>query len=424
MVVNEEAKKLLRQGRVAEAEALFRRLLNQDPDNLQAINFVAMASLREGRYQQAVELLQHGVQIAPADALTQHHLGQALHDTGNLGAAAESHAAAVCLSPGFFVGRLHLARTLDELDRAHEALLQYTRAVHDAQQQGRWLDSNSTPAQLRPMVEQAVTRIRSGRRELFSTLLQPLRDEYGSGALQRVDKCLRIHLQEESPVYGDARQLPGFLFFPDLPTAPYFQRSLFPWIDWLESQTDTIATELRDLLPTAQGRERVFGDTVLERANLRSINLQPDWSGYYFYRHGQIRTDNCTRCPKTTDILRNIPLAQVPGHAPEVLFSVFAPDTHLLPHRGVTNTRLVAHLPLIVPSDCALAVGGEPHYWQQGRVVVFDDTFEHEAWNRSNQVRVVLIFDIWNPHLTEVERLAVTQLVTAIGEFRSAVDNV
>jgi aspartate beta-hydroxylase len=112
----------------------------------------------------------------------------------------------------------------------------------------------------------------------------------------------------------------------------------------------------------------------------------------------------------------------VAGHGPEVLFSVYTPGTHLLPHRGVTNTRLVAHLPLIVPQDCALNVGGELHPWREGRVVVFDDTYEHESWNRSGEVRVILIFDIWNPHLSAAERLAVARLVEAIGGFRHATE--
>jgi aspartate beta-hydroxylase len=115
-----------------------------------------------------------------------------------------------------------------------------------------------------------------------------------------------------------------------------------------------------------------------------------------------------------------LPLSIVPGHGPEILYSVFKPGTHLLPHQGVTNSRVVGHLPLIVPEQCALNVGGELHEWQEGRVVVFDDTFEHEAWNRSGSTRVVLIFDLWNPYLTEAERAAVTDIVVDISQFREA----
>jgi len=96
---------------------------------------------------------------------------------------------------------------------------------------------------------------------------------------------------------------------------------------------------------------------------------------------------------------------------------VLSPGTHLLPHRGVTNARIVAHLPLIVPVDCALRAGGEVHVWREGRLVFFDDTYEHEAWNRSGETRVVLILDCWNPYLTEAERAATGELMAAIGDF-------
>ena len=75
-----------------------------------------------------------------------------------------------------------------------------------------------------------------------------------------------------------------------------------------------------------------------------------------------------------------------------------------------------------MPPDCALKVGGEIHEWRTGRVVMFDDTYEHEAWNRSSTTRVVLIFDVWNPHLTEAERAALADLIAAMGDFRRAVE--
>jgi aspartate beta-hydroxylase len=191
----------------------------------------------------------------------------------------------------------------------------------------------------------------------------------------------------------------------------------------LESETSNIQAELRAVLPHSQRSERVFTSEELEQANLRGTGAAPSWTGYYLYRHGERREDNCTTCPRTARALESLPLSWVRDHGPEVLFSVFTPGTHLLPHRGVTNTRVVGHLPLIVPEDCALNVGGEIHAWAEGRAVVFDDTYEHEAWNRSTSIRVVLIFDMWNPYLTDIERAALADLIAAIGDFRETVEN-
>jgi aspartate beta-hydroxylase len=249
-----------------------------------------------------------------------------------------------------------------------------------------------------------------------------LAQQYGRQALGRVEKCLRIYLGEEAASYPDPRQCPTFLYFPDLPTQPYFDRSSFPWVDDFEAQTPAIRDELLAVLRSDDGRERVFDTDELERAHLKGLKGKPSWDGYYFYRHGVRREDNCSACPRTAQSLDSVPLCRVREHAPETFFSVFAPGTHLLPHRGVTNTRVVAHLPLMVPEDCALGVGGETHVWQEGRVVFFDDTYEHEAWNRSDRSRVVLIFDVWNPYLTEPERAAIADLVPAIGDLRSSID--
>ena len=233
---------------------------------------------------------------------------------------------------------------------------------------------------------------------------------------------LRIYLHEEQPVYPDARQRPTFLYFPDLPAMPYLDRGLFAWIGDLESQASTFRAELQSVLRADAGSEDVFGSPELAARNLCSARGAPSWTGHYFWRHGERREANCAACPATSSALDRLPLAHVADHGPEVLFSVFTPGTHLLAHRGVTNTRLVAHLPLVVPPDCALRVGGEDHVWEQDHVVVFDDTYEHEAWNRSEEVRVVLIFDLWHPHLTELERAAVACSIVAMGEFRQATE--
>ena len=85
---------------------------------------------------------------------------------------------------------------------------------------------------------------------------------------------------------------------------------------------------------------------------------------------------------------------------------------------GVANSRLTVHLPLIVPAGCAIRVGDDIHEWREGELFAFDDSFEHEAWNRSSELRVILLMDTWNPWLSEAERLAFTALVEGIGDFR------
>lgn len=417
-----EAKRLLQAGRLAEAERACAAVLEHTPDDVEALNVLALAAMRHGNPARAAALLERAIRVDAADPITFHHLGRALESIGNLPAAQAAMAEALRIRPDFYLSRLHYASLLERSGEADRSALQFVRAIRDAQSRNQWLDRASTPPGLRQLVEHAVRVTRGKRRSLLFGIAEPLSERYGRESMTRVEKCLRIYLGEEAAVFPDPRQRPGFLYFPDLPPAPYLDRATMPCIESLESRTAAVRAELLQLLPSGQGRERVFTSDEVERQNLRGTIGEPGWDGYYFYRHGIRRDENCDRCPATSAALDRLPLSRVREHGPEVLFSVFKPGTHLLPHRGVTNTRVVGHLPLVVPADCALSVGGEVHVWQEGRVVVFDDTYEHEAWNRSGQVRVVLIFDLWNPHLTESEREAVTGIVAAIGDFRDALD--
>ncbi len=419
--LQDQAEALLRAGRVDEAEQVFNRLLEHEPTHLQALGFLSMAALRNGQQPRALELATRAVEAAPAEPLTQFQLGQVRSALGSLSEARAAFSAAVALQPDFYVARLHLAAVLRQ-QRDPAAVVHAARALQDAQRAGRWLDAGSTPASLRPLVEAAVRHVREQRGAAFQQLFEPLAREFGATELGRVRRCVSIYLQETAPVFADPRQRPSFLFFPDLPTSAYFDTRTLDWIPRLEAASLEVRRELDALLPVTAQAERVFGDDATEGANLRGTRGAPSWNGFYFYRHGVRRDDNSRTCPRTASELERLPLCRVREHGPEVLFSVFTPGTHLLPHRGVTNTRVVGHLPLIVPADCALNVGGELHVWQEGRVVVFDDTYEHEAWNRSNTVRVVMIFDLWNPHLTVVECEAVKRLVEAIGDFRHSID--
>ncbi|MGH8201722.1 MAG: aspartyl/asparaginyl beta-hydroxylase domain-containing protein [Steroidobacteraceae bacterium] len=122
-------------------------------------------------------------------------------------------------------------------------------------------------------------------------------------------------------------------------------------------------------------------------------------------------------CPRTLQALRELPLCRIKGRTPTVLFSLLRPGAHIPPHHEFLNTRLICHLPLIVPPGCTLRVGNEKRSWREGQLVVFDDTMEHEAWKGSTELRVVLLFDIWRPELTNAERTLVARMLESIDAF-------
>jgi aspartyl/asparaginyl beta-hydroxylase (cupin superfamily) len=118
--------------------------------------------------------------------------------------------------------------------------------------------------------------------------------------------------------------------------------------------------------------------------------------------------------------LEGAPLSRAKGRMPSILFSLLRPGARIPPHTGVVNARLICHLPLIVPEGCGLRVGNEVREWVEGKAFVFDDTMEHEAWNQSSQLRVVLLFDVWRPELSDDERKLVAAMLEAIDDYGAA----
>ena len=422
-IMRRHAREHLHHHELAQAEALFAALLQQQPDDLEALQFLAARHLSRGEAGLAVGMLQQADNTQPGKPDILHQLGAAQSALGNTQNAVESLSHCVRLAPQMFIARLRLGMALEQQGDMHRALIAYFAAVNTAQSLGRWTSDATTAPGLRAAVHHAMQSIDRGRRALFDAVLEPLRQRYGRSALHRVDKCLAIYLGEKAPAYTDARQRPKFLYFPGIPSQPYYPCERFPWLDQLEATAADITQELQTLLQSGQHMEDFLGPQGAEAQSQMLTakgNQAASWEAYFFFRHGQRYEAASASCPRTAAVLDTLPLVRIRDHAPETLFSVLKPGTHILPHRGVTNTRLVTHLPLIIPSDCALKVGGETHIWQPGRCITFDDTFEHEAWNRSDHTRVVLIADSWNPDLTDTERAAVTDLVEAIGDFNDA----
>ncbi len=196
------------------------------------------------------------------------------------------------------------------------------------------------------------------------------------------------------------------IYYPFLPADEFFDRSHFPWFAEIEAQTDAIRAELQALLddPGEALRPYVKMDAGSPETIWSGLDNRLDWGACFLWEYGEPNQAVLDRCPATAAALAAIPGARIPGRAPSAFFSMLKPHTRIPPHTGVTNTRAIVHLPLIVPPGCGFRVGGETRAWEEGTAFAFDDTIEHEAWNDSDALRAVLIFDVWNPHLGERER--------------------
>ena len=210
---------------------------------------------------------------------------------------------------------------------------------------------------------------------------------------------------------------PTHFHFPGLAQREFHPRRLLPWLDELERATETIAEELRAVM-AAERTELVpyiQYDEHLPLAQWKPLNRNPDWTAIHLWRNGERVEANARHCPRTLRLLEGFPQPAIRGSGPNAMFSLLAPGTRIPPHVGVSNSRLVCHLPLIVPEGCWFRVGAETRYWQRGEAFVFDDTIEHEALNPSSELRIVFIFDIWHPDLSAAERESVAALIGSEG---------
>ena len=213
-------------------------------------------------------------------------------------------------------------------------------------------------------------------------------------------------------------QEPRYFYFPGLPQIQFYERSHFPWLDEVERATQDIRTELLEILEQPGAfTPYVQGDANRPRKDEAGMLDNPAWSAFYLWKNGEAIAENAARCPQTLHALRNAPLARVANRSPSILFSLLQRGAHIPPHNGLINTRLICHLPLIVPELCNFRVGNEVRPWVEGKAWAFDDTIEHEAWNTSDQTRVILLFDIWRPELTGEERALVCALFEAIDAY-------
>jgi aspartyl/asparaginyl beta-hydroxylase (cupin superfamily) len=213
-------------------------------------------------------------------------------------------------------------------------------------------------------------------------------------------------------------QRPTSFYYPGLPQRRYFDASEFPWAAAIEAAAHDIRNEL--LAEESAGSEGfspyLVSDPNRPRYEFHGLRDNPEWSTLQLWEKGQ-PSALAARFPLTMAAIEAVDLPRITVRAPNILFSKLTAGARIPPHHGMLNTRLVCHLPLIVPPGCGFRVGGETRAWEEGKLLIFDDTIEHEAWNAGNGDRTILIFDAWRPELDAIERQAVAALFEAVDGY-------
>ena len=398
-------------GRDAEANALWGRILEIDPGHERTLTTLGQHAFRTGDFQSARSAFRRLVDADGADPERWINLALACRQVKDEAAEQTAIQQALVLDPKHLVALILRADLLERQGKTHEAALVNVAIVQVSPPL-----QNLRP-ELRPAVSQALARWEQYGRELGAFLderLDPYYQEHARENLKRFRDSLDIMVgrkrryESRSEIYH----------YPGLAPIEFFDRADFPWLDSIEAATDAIRDEFVAILQAEEGfTPYISYPPGVPLNQWVELNNSPRWSAFHLYKTGKRVEENAAKCPKTMAALDGAPQPDQPGRTPAAMFSLLKPGTRIPPHTGVTNVRLVTHLPLIVPEGCGFRVGNDTRQWVPGRAWVFDDTIEHEAWNDSDKLRVVLIFDIWHPHLTLPERALITALTAGVNAF-------
>jgi aspartate beta-hydroxylase len=370
----------------------------------------AVEALRRGDARQARLTFERIVAAGEADAGAYLGLAYACAALKDRLAALAAVDRALALQPRDLRALILKADQLAESGDARAAASFYRAAVNASP------PAHELPAELRGEVRRAAAMCERYGAQFEAFLNDRLQAVAGTSG--RFRDSLEI-LAGRKKVY---LQEPRQYFFPGLPQIQFYERTHFPWLERLEAATAQIREELLEVMREEKQafRPYVEADPRLPYNEAQGMLNNPQWSAFYLWKHGELVTQNAARCPRTVSALAEVPFARVKGRSPSVLFSLLRAGARIPPHTGEVNTRLICHLPLVVPEKCAFRVGNDTRTPVEGKAWVFDDTIEHEAWNDSDRTRVILLFEIWRPELTSDERALVSAMFEAIDAYGGA----
>ncbi len=386
-------------GRLQESDQLLARLAQQAPHHPAILNELGVRMLDRGVAEQAHALFTRATTADPRHPALWANLASSLKALGRRADELDALDKALELEPRHLSALLQKGAYLEETGDVRNAARTYQHA----------LDAIAPGSQVPPNVAAALAHAKAlvdaDLASLLAELEQPLaaiRERHGGRRERRVDACLQT-LMGQRRVYHST---PTWMYFPELPTIEFFERTDFPWLDAFEAQADDIRAEVLRVLVSDRDGLQPYVDfpPTMPLDQWRELNRSRRWSAYFLWNQSRPEGGHIARCPTTARLLETAPRPNIESRAPTAFFSVLDAHTRIPPHVGVTNTRVTVHLPLIVPPDCGFRVGSTTREWVPGKAWVFDDTIDHEAWNLSDTPRAILIFDIWNPFLTAAER--------------------
>ncbi len=347
---------------------LLRALMNQCPDDAQLCYRLAVVEEQIGLAENTSSAYLRCLQLAPLNPLAYLYAGYWFYQLGD----------------------------------SHRALSLFSRSVELDESVLAWVNDPGQTPQTRERSQAANIALRKHFGELHRNAVG------GDDECSRIAQAVWTRIHDQLFEFATPGQQPQLFYIPGLSAEAFIPAHTLIWTRALEAVADSIVEEISAAMPALQGQARPYLEytPALDEA-FPQLAGSLNWKSLDLYRNGVPNEPVIERFPVTLDALGEVPLYCLDEHPFEVFVSTLRPGQRISAHYGLSNHSLTVHLPLIVPQGCWLRVAQERIFWEPGQLVVFDDTFDHEAMNGSDRDRAVLIFSIWHPDLSAAERAAV-----------------
>lgn len=360
--------------------------------------------MRAGDVKKAVKTLSNTITAGHGTSKLHTVLAMCYQRAQNSAAMEQALEQALKLEPDNIKALILQGTLFEQIGTFSKALKSYSAALSH---------QNRVPAHERTLLNE-LDKVRAHIPALTRALERQTYDELSAIGFEPGDKDKRFDMALEI-LFGRKQvyyQEPHQFYYPELPQRQFYNPNEFSWMKDLTKNWQAIRDEAKFVM----SKPELFAPYLQSdpmQAKTEGVELldNKDWSAFYLIKDSLRQETNIKSCPLTMEALKNAPLDYIPGRTPSVLYSLLYPKTHIPSHTGMLNTRLICHLPLVVPQGCQFRVGNETIEWVEGEPIVFNDSINHEAWNNSDEKRIILLFEIWRPELSERERVLISKII-------------
>ncbi|MEM7357620.1 MAG: aspartyl/asparaginyl beta-hydroxylase domain-containing protein [Pseudomonadota bacterium] len=355
-----------------------------------------------GELQVGLEKLREHCASQSADAGSWNRLAVIEEQIGDWSLAGRAHRQCIAAAPHIAASYVYAGYWFENDGNTDAAASAYSLAQECDPASLTVRAGHSAPANMRAQAGNTLLRqfLSNHHRELFADKVD----------CERIQEAIWPLTHDANFDYSESQFAPNLFYIPGLEKKPYYAAEQFDWSGVFTAGTNDITSELAAALEqkVAQSQLRPYlPENSISEGPLKELAGSLEWTALDLFKDGVENTDTSSLFPKTMALLDQVPLYALGEQPFEVFFSLLKPGQEIAPHYGQSNHALTVHLALDVPPDCYLEVAGEQRQWQRGELLIFDDSFLHSAHNQSSELRIVLIFSVWQPSLSSAEQEAI-----------------